>query len=185
MVLTMLPLAAARGAVIAENIGPGDSYQAGYYLLSNTPDIAVKFTVPVSLGYELDSVTLPMEYILSTNSYTLSVNQDAGGVPGTAVETWTTSGGPGLSTVSSVLDPVLVSGQTYWLLANVSGDTFMGWHLNDQGATSHTYANDGPGWEPTAPTDVAFRITGTPVPEPTSALALASLLLLARKRPRR
>ena len=173
-----------RGSVIAGNISNLDTFQPGYYMSTGGFDFAIKFTVPGTLDWTLGSIEVPIQYLTGTDSYTLTL-ASGGSAPGAAMESWTMSGYAGLNTATSVLHPTLTAGQTYWLLDQAASGASMGWHLNDQGATNHSYYNDGSGWLPNAPTDIAFRVNGTLAPEPhplTAMMGAVSAWQLMRRR---
>jgi hypothetical protein len=92
-----------------------------------------------------------------------------------------------LVTFVSTLHPILLPGQTYWLLPHMSGATDAVWNSNLQGQTGT--AGSVNLIDPPAPSawfadasgvKGAFQVNGTAVPEPASLglLALGSLSLL-------
>jgi hypothetical protein len=86
-----------------------------------------------------------------TNGVIISLNQDANGVPGTALETWTvtnlpTGAQPALTTVSDRVNLMLNAGQAYWLVVQPQApDTHALWYTNVLGL-SGAMGNNGSGW---------------------------------------
>ena len=122
----------------------------------------------------------------NTNGFILSLNQDSGGMPGTAIETWTDLTAPtqvpGTSSLVQTVFPVstllLLSGNQYWIVVSPAApNTFDVWN---QGGTGGRYAKDsGSGWlavdEPS--NVIGFDVQGTPTPEPSTLTLFAVGLL--------
>jgi len=134
----------------------------------------------------------------NTNGFTLSLNQDSGGVPGTAVATWTGLAAPSQfagpsSLVLSVFPAamvLLISGNQYWIVASPSAaNTYAAWAINaldGTGVGGILAGNTGAGWVvQDIPFDtLGFDVRGTVVPEPgaLSCIAAGLLVLVAARR---
>jgi LPXTG-motif cell wall-anchored protein len=136
-----------------------------------------------------DGARLALGLNFGANEIDLRLYTDAGGQPGTVLDTIHASGqmprfgqfGSGhLVTFDSATHPLLRAGGTYWLLPFASGDTWAAWNMNNQGRSSlFALSNEG---EPTSwevfPNVIqgAFEVNGTPSPAPEpSGLALAGV----------
>lgn len=106
-------------------------------------DLAMAFTVWGG-SYSLGSISVATSIRGGANHLDITLAEDNGGLPGATIETWHASGQvpsyPGVFsplTSFSVLEPVLVVGQSYWVILSATGptDTSMDWHLNTTGYT--------------------------------------------------
>ncbi|MBI3742704.1 MAG: hypothetical protein HY261_00245 [Chloroflexi bacterium] len=101
-------------------------------------DWAIQF-VP-SAGGDLASIEAPIGRLSGTGVFTLALMDDASGLPGSVLATWTFGflpgmyGGPpdfGLAgvygTAVSANTPILVAGTPYWLAGLAAGDGAFGW----------------------------------------------------------
>ena len=183
--------------VIAGNLGPGQSYDkyegnfVGNDFAGDDFTQAVGFT-PVNSGIT-GSLVLGLNCFFSgecKNNFTVSLVTDNKGQPsGTALESFTVAGtslgivGQGASyskvTLTSTLKPLLVSGTTYWIVVSpdAAGNDAIVWNFtNTSDATSYAgYSGDGgfswtggPNELAAEPTEGAFEVDGTIVPEPSS-----------------
>jgi hypothetical protein len=97
------------------SIGYGSVYPA---------QMAYPFTVPSGAGYAFASASLGLSAGIGTaNSLMISLAADAGGVPGTFLETFTVTGAlqsfpndTAPVTVTSLLQPLLKAGSVYWIV---------------------------------------------------------------------
>jgi len=136
-----------------------------------------------------------------TNGFTLSLNQDSGGVPGAAIETWTGLTAPdpviGTSSVVETVLPVstvtLLAGVQYWIVASpAASNSLDSWAQNAYDGTGPGgifAVNPGSGFvvHNVGSDDLAFDVLGSPVPEPGTLLLIPSALIglgLIRKRRR-
>jgi hypothetical protein len=189
------PAGQARADVLYSNLGPGDTYrQSGGH-----NETGPRFGVPVRQAfsftvmggdYSFDSAQLGLTLYSGTNAIDLRLYADAGGQPGTVLETIhaTTALPPLPSTdniltiFTSALHPLLQASATYWLLPYASGDTDAIWNDNiteAKGPYAFSVQDEPTTWETSSGEQQgAFRVEGTPaqvaVPEPGS-LALAGL----------
>ena len=131
------------------------------------------------------------------DNFTVSLDNNSGGVPGTAIESYTVSGttlgnlgsANPLVVFTSSSNPTLLAGTEYWLTISTDTNNTGAWNLNQTGDTSATAlsSNGGATWGNGGLTPGAYEIDGTltsSVPEPSSlalVLGCGSLLLFARK----
>ncbi len=196
LVLFLLAGAAPLGAgIVYSNFGPGDSYNSGAGWTIGHPDLRMDqghaFT-PVS-SFTLGQIDFALGLASGTNQAELWLMSDAGGEPGSVIESFSFTGtmgafgdlNPPLS-ATSVLQPELLAGVQYWIIASAPvEDTWAAWNLNDQGATGlHASRQFGGAWALTSDDALgAFRIQDAAIPEPgTFLLLLGGLGLLVCRR---
>ena len=195
----LLSSSALKAAVIYNNLTgtPSASVTNGQPL--NDVGAAVAFT-PTGNSYFLNSVqfTASLFDLSSTNSVTVSVETDAGGLPsGTVLESFTLTNKMGVLGVTpnlldavSVVDPVLFQNYQYWVVlteTSGSGPGDLVWNYNN--STPNTYGltavyqynnfDQAYEWVSQGTTNYlagALLVTGTidPIPEPGTLLTLAS-----------
>jgi hypothetical protein len=185
--------AAVRADVIYSDFGAGQTYNTtvgnviGGVGQSNFAQ-ADPFTP--STTATLGSITVAMGNVSGGNSVTLTLANDAGGKPGSAIETFNVtvpasfSGGSSLITVDSTTNPVLQAGTQYWLVASGAASNRNAWNLglvNDIG-THGTSTNGGSSFFVGTGAHGAFQINsgtsqGEGVPEPATLLLLGGGVL--------
>ena len=202
----------ARASVVFDNFGPGDACDTSHgWALAGPLDtfivggevLGARFTV-TGQDTAFDSAELGLCNLRGANSIDVSLVADGRGLvsspsspaPGVSLETIHLDGAmptypTGATKAQSRTHPLLQSGKSYWLVADVNGDGEVAWLWNASHSTGLIAYNFSQGsWmgyraPVTAP---AFRINGAtpanPVPEPGSLPLLASggLGLLLRKR---
>ena len=198
-----------RAVVLFNNFGPNDSYLGNTgWTVSNGVDLmvhleqAARFTVSGG-DHFLTSVELAMGHLFGPNVLHVTLHSESAGGPGAVLQTVTVLNQilP-LPTEPQVNNPpivanfgsstVLANGGAYWI--SLSSDTvepnsWLVWNYNitgDMGTRAHR--TDGGPWQVFSGQDPrgTFRINGTPVPEPTGALAFVlagALTLVARRAP--
>lgn len=146
-------------SVIFSNLGPGDSYTGnvvsavGYPFGGFLGDyvIASGFTVGSKSMY-LSTIQVAAGLKSGPNTLTINLDADAGGIPGATLESFTITGAmPTIGSVSSgnlvvatsVLDPLLTAGSSYWVVLNAPSPTFAGWNLNSTGDMGAFYYTRG------------------------------------------
>lgn len=201
------------GEVVFDNFGPNDSYDGGSGRSINwvveSPGssfnmgmgTAARFQVSGG-SYFLSSITLAMGniYFGGTNNLAISIRADNGGLPtGSLLETVVVhptdlTADYLVVTYPSSLEPVLIAGGNYWLIAepadlnlvngenNAAFDWYWSGTLGFAGNRQFNFTTEGwYDWQVFPNTLVpAFRIEGTVVPEPgTLSLLLVGLGLVA------
>jgi len=182
--------AAHAGSILFSNLGPGDTYATNGGTPVTGPSNAFLIFTGIdrdrAMGFiplitaTVDSLTVPLGLETGTSAINFAVASDSGGLPGAILDTFQFSGfpffpGSALLTSTSTTHAELEAGLPYWLVADASGDTAAVWmFINPIGETGPTASQaDKAGWVFTgADLRSAFRIEGTSVPEPASALLL-------------
>ena len=181
---------APADSVIFSNLGPGDSYTnavwaVGYPFNGLLGDyvIASGFTVGAT-SMSLSTIQVAAGLESGPNTLTINLDADAGGIPGATLESFTITGAmPAVGSVSSgnlvvatsVLDPLLTAGSSYWVVLNAPSPTFVGWNLNSTGDMgAFYYTRGGKVVLSGTQSQGAMLITGLAVPEPSS-LVLAGI----------
>ena len=193
-----LHAAPLRADTVHSNLGPGDSFDptGGWNVTTLASvtgvdqNVAMPFTV-IGTSSTFVSVELAMSHLGGTPSLDILLTADAGGVPGAVIETLnvTVVGGPALVAATSVLNPTLVAGTTYWIATAAGGDHSSLWNFagspggnNPIGTVGLSY-DGGDSWSTSTGEEAAFRVTGNAVPEPgTGLLVLGGLLIVAGSR---
>ena len=183
----LLSLAGPSAAqVVFDTFDVGDFYDTGaytipYYQAGIPPwfdtidaDMAMAFTADTGGGTStLAQIDLALSLQSGDNEVDITLTTDIGGFPGIVMETWHLSGAlpspAGLyppTTVTSVLEPTLTDGQTYWVVLSASGptDSDVFWYHNTVGFSglgAGLIKIDGVGsWVYAPATNCAMRIIG-------------------------
>jgi hypothetical protein len=171
---------------IFSTLGPGDTYNLGVgWTIGTINDLwdqgsQFSFTGPnpVSLG----SIELAMSLVSGTNELDVWLMNDAGGQPGSIIESFNFIGAMGpfgddnpLLVGDSLLNPLLTPNTPYWLIASVPDDGDMGaaWNLSLVASGPLAYRHDGGAWGVWSNTMGAFRINdtcGAVIPAPGAIL---------------
>jgi hypothetical protein len=154
---------------IYDNIGtayPKGSYwccQENFFVLGPTAETntaeywrAAAFTPKAD--YTVTKVEVAVGLIEGTNGLILSINEDASGVPGKAIKTWSLSGLPAFGTCCTVETRMDAAGTPvnantrYWLVLKTNtkdSNTFAAWNVNDvdqiDSELTATYCSDDKG----------------------------------------
>ncbi len=120
-------------------------------------------------NYILTTISVVVARYVPPNQMRLTLAEDAGGVPGQSLETFTLTGsagvGPPMPTVlTSSAHPLLLAHKQYWLIASASLPTTMFWALNNTSIGTVAYQYNGGPWAlDTRVNQEQFRVTGIPV----------------------
>jgi PEP-CTERM motif len=161
--------------IAGASTGPGYRGQAQSFVSAFSGNLA---TIDLAIGRNSGS---------GRNNF--GIAQDSSGIPGALLESFqnvASAGNFGSAypplTLTSALRPSLQSGQTYWIIAEpADATTFSAWNYNTKGFTGHTALERTPSdWQAfTGSADGVFRVSVTPVPEPSTAALLVIGLLAA------
>jgi hypothetical protein len=199
--LMALPAISKADDIIYSNLGSPPSYDCCYgYTESGSLSregavlSAMGFTNNTGQNEDLTQIDLADGFVSGTNSMTLDLYTDVGGVPGTLLGSWTVTGLPTfgssnteLDTVTGITGIVLQTGATYFLAPTVpDSSTWEAWNLNSNGQSGpyawYDYTNNA--WascasctlNPNGAFDVYGTATASPTPEPSAALLLGTLV---------
>lgn len=196
----LLCLAASHPAaanVLFTNLGPGDSYNTnlfdGYVTANSANPFSVATDFTATATGSLGTLLLP---ISDDNGYvSLGLYTDSSGQPGTLLEGWTDISVPTTRTdipllsVTSLLNPVLSIGITYWLVvtspATISpippSSPALGWDASNQVSTGGIWVGN---FAFPTPLSQAFPDSPAPAieleatPEPATWIMLACGLIV-------
>lgn len=185
--------------VIYSNLGPGETYsQDGGTSILGSDSVfgsvfrAVPFTPSQTL--DLSQILLPLTANGTTDSATVELVGDEGGLPGTTVlASWTVDGLPPFfsastitpsQTLTSAPGVLLSAGSQYWIVVGPgTSQTSDTWNLQSGengfscGGSSGLANKAGTGWQVSG--CPAYEVTGvqvTPTPEPSSLTMLGAAL---------
>jgi hypothetical protein len=169
-------LPANAATVVFSNIPASPAYysNAGNTLGGSQNAITATTFTPSSSG-QLDELTLGLTYLQGTNSVTLRLSPDTGGLPGTPI--WQTSVPPApafgsLISVTGIGGPTLNASQTYWLEGVAPNSaTVHGWWTNNQGDAGPIIGN---GLYVANTQRLSLRVGVVSVPEPVSCALIVS-----------
>jgi hypothetical protein len=158
----------AAGSAAAPTAGlAGTALAAGTFTPSGTFNLT---QIDIALTFDYGALGSP------SGAVTLSLNQDAAGVPGAVIETWTGIVVPpqmgGTSSLIQTVHPVstvpLLAGHPYWIIASPAlPNSLLLWNVNNvegKGAPGTMAYNYGFGWFVTnfPNAGLAFDVEGTP-----------------------
>lgn len=189
--------AACATQTIFDNFAPGDEYdtQFAFAVGGSSPNSETAMSFTPNGTFFLEQIDTALSLIMGTNTVDLRLVNDDGGVPGTTVlEAWTFMDEMGSAgtlnpplVATSVVSPILEADTPYWVVASASDSALVEWSFNSVGDMGpNAQRNDLGPWVTDDDFRGAFRVTGLPVPEPTSLSLLAGVggLLLGRRRRR-
>jgi hypothetical protein len=121
------------GTIVYSNFGPDHAYSARGY--NSVPvEQAESFVATKNLFF--DKLELPMTFLFSgSSSVIVNLMSDAGGHPGTILESFAVSGAPlfpssAIETLTSTTHTPLKKGTKYWVVvAPAEEDTAVGWMM--------------------------------------------------------
>jgi hypothetical protein len=186
-------ITSSADSIIFNDFGPGHTYDGtGRALaISGKHSIDARFIewgqvfIPGS-KFDLTQITMALGWQTGENGVVVSLDTNHGGVPGTALMSWSFFNLPRTGTTNSVVQTttfapgiVLQAGQKYWLVVAPFGtNTLAEWNFNSLGVTSLGAVNLGHGWFNEEMTSGAFEVRGTTVVhEPGSLILLGTGLL--------
>jgi hypothetical protein len=181
--------------VIYTNFGPGNTYGGTYWPVGGASGQTIAASFVPTLSYDLGSVSVAVQYSKGVDGLnSIIVAADAGDAPGAVIESFNNllfPVSPDIETVNSVLNPLLLAGQKYWIVMTTTASTEM-WFFNDSSQTGLAYGNTGQatwGWDDTDSTP-AFQVdsngAAVVLPEPgTIGMLLVALGLASFKRVRK
>jgi len=196
VVVLAAPGVVQASSIIYSTFGSGNSYKLMEWGIdgtstSNPEAMAVSFSPPSNYLFNSASFAFATDISIASEQFLVALTNSSSGRPGSTIESFsvTVSGSSGaIYTVSSLLNPQLVSGTTYWLTVSPSTASFLGgWFANNQGITGFAASDltngytvvSGSGWT-TPAYSVSGTLSGGQVPEPASLLLLgAGLAALA------
>jgi hypothetical protein len=158
------------------NTDPDDAYgccsgwtvSAVGSIVGSLQDVAMPFTP--SANYIATAINVGAGYVAGTNGVAITLNEDAGGVPGAEIKKGTVTGLPAFGTCCTTVSigggaggaPV-TAGTQYWVVVKtnqVSADTWNAWNHNNIGAIGTFAFNTGAGWQLATDTLSAFSVMG-------------------------
>jgi hypothetical protein len=129
-------------------------------------DVAMPFTP--GGNYLVKTISVAVGYVDGTNGVKVSLNKDAGGVPGAVIKKGSITGLPVFGTccvtvsMNAKLSPV-DSGKQYWVVVRTdkkTADTWDAWNMNNVGLQGTFAFNTGGGWQATSGPLAAFSVLG-------------------------
>jgi hypothetical protein len=195
--LLLVTATGSRAGVVYNNFGPangGLDYNTGVgWTVGNDfsgDNVAVGETFTASQNATLSQITLALQYAAGTNAATVSLTSDAGGQPGSVLESWSVSGLPTQDgnfhtpvTVTDATNQALVAGTTYWVVVSTTdSSTSLTWMFSNTGGggnpvqANHATSDDGGStWATAIDSQSAFEVTdtaGVAAPEPSTIVLL-------------
>lgn len=187
-------VAAGSQVVVYDSFGPGNSYNSGVAWAVSGDSTSggyrgqAEFFIPGISG-NLAGLQVATYHVSGSTLSNFYIAQDDGnGIPGVVLEAYlNVQNVNGTQSIGSLTHPLLQAGQKYWLCDEpATSDAYNGWYQNSQNVING-FAFERAEWSWSAFTDTAhsppsgvFRVTVTPVPEPSGLeLTLLSLCLLA------
>jgi hypothetical protein len=201
--LAVIAPSQARADIVFSNLGSGNTYNSGsanpvgFDFFTGDQDAQAN-SFFVLFNTTLSSITIPLKAILPTNAspVTVALRSSVSGLPGSVLESWTIpaltlptfGAGGGLTQLTSLLHPSMLTGVQYWVTVFGGASDPVAWNfagLVDANPTA-TSVNGGATWNKLGLTPGAVRLDGTVAPEPTTlvltATAFLGILLTVRKR---
>jgi len=195
-ILFLIPSCARAQQVLFSSFGPGQTFQNGGFGLYNLPnqpevlpsELAASFT---PTGFTLSGHYTLMQIDLGMFSspgetpvgYVAQLTEDAGGLPGAVIESWTVTNPPfgqAVNTLKDTQSVILSSGRQYWVVLVA---TNFGGEIWDLGLTNSDLLgqNYGLGWVDVGPGGTV--ITGTVPASPGLAFDVIGVDTYRKPRP--
>jgi PEP-CTERM motif len=190
----------AMAQTLYSNLGTGTNvyYCCEGWTISGTGTLGSSQTVgeefQVTQNGSVGQIDVGAGYVEGTNAFTVSLDADNSGLPGTVLKTWTNLSSPetfgnccGLITITGISGLNLTTGTNYWLVVGPtdSNSTLWGaWNFSNSASGNLAYSNNGgQSWNNGGDTNQgAFDVLGGgggsgSTPEPTSLLLFGSGVL--------
>jgi hypothetical protein len=194
-ILLLIPSCSLAQQVLFSSFGPGQTFKDfgfGLYIVPNQPEVlpselAASFTpggFTLSGHYTLMQIDLGMFSASGeTVGYVAQLTEDAGGIPGAVIETWTVTNPPlghAVNTLKDTQSVILSSGRQYWVVLVA---TNFGSEIWDLGLTNSDLLgqNYGLGWVDVGPGGTV--ITGTVPVSPGLAFDVIGVDVYRKPRP--
>jgi hypothetical protein len=135
-------------------------------IVGSQQEIAMPFTPDAD--YIVRSINVAVGYVTGTNGVAITLNEDAGGIPGKAIKKATVTGLPTFGTCCVTASvgssgSVVTGGTQYWVVVKtnqVSADTWNAWNFNNIGQIGTFAFNTGLGWQVATDALSAFSVMG-------------------------
>jgi hypothetical protein len=107
----------------------------------------MQFTVPEGSNFVFTDAVVPLQLLAGANEVLVSLLSDAGGIPGSVIESIDVQGAiptnaAGLVTATSALNPTLTAGTSYWLvLSTPAANTLVFWSYSLADVTGFPYGS--------------------------------------------
>jgi len=151
LILCLIPLHLSAASIIYSNISgafPGKSVDSQYAITGGFAGITFTTTGSGNLA----NIVTDLSQTSSTTQLTAGLYTELYGAPGTLLESWSVpviptccgsvpASVPPLTTLVSVVHPLLSSGTKYWLVLNVGTGNTAFWWFNDQGVSGGLWVN--------------------------------------------
>jgi hypothetical protein len=153
------------------NADPDNAFDccAGYTVSAVGSIIGAKQTIAMPFtpteDTHLRKVVVAVGWVVGVNHVTLSLLEDAGGMPGDAIKRDQEDGLPTFGSCCEVTavpsKPIpLKAGVQYWIAARATSDTWAAWNWSNTGASGTFAYNPGGGWQLAEGTLVAYAVYG-------------------------
>lgn len=194
-ILFLIPSCTRAQQVLFSSFGPGQTFQNGGFGLYDVPnqpevlpsELAASFTptgFTLSGHYTLMQIDLGMLTASGETpvGYVAQLTEDAGGLPGAVIESWTVTNPPlgqAVNTLKDTQSVILASGRQYWvvLVATNFGTEIWGLGLTNSDQLGQNY---GLGWVDVGP---GGTVTGTVPVSPGLAFDVIGVDVYRRPRP--